>query len=163
MGFYILGVLLIVVLVAVLVDTRSFFSVAAAAIFAGSIALVVIVMLSALDMTHWSERRTLEQHSLVALNTGSSTSGQFFLGTGHIDNEPVVRWTETTEWGTVVLKHAPAHKVQVKEDSALPSVVYVGGCDDSGVAFPWATDCLVTNYIFYVPEGSIYSEFTFQP
>lgn len=126
-----------------------------------------IVLCASLTMEVETGREyKVEERPLVALSTGDTVSGSFFLGIGSVDGEATIRWTERTESGSVVLKEIPADRAEVFEDgSENPTVERWGSCA-TWVSFPGLEEgdvCSPNHTIFRVPAGSVLSNYEFAP
>lgn len=97
------------------------------------------------------------EHSITALQDGSSTRGSFFLGSGRIDSDPVFFYYENSD-GVYRLKHVFADEASVVESSGPAHVdVYKNKANSELFGLPFSSD---TTYRFYVPNGSILRNFT---
>lgn len=103
----------------------------------------------------------VRSEQLSALNTSDKTSGQFFLGSGTVDDKPVVRFmTKDSEGGyRVETKNFSTSKVYEIPDGASPRME----CSQAFLLPHWSLNekqpVGESNCKFYVPEGSIIEDY----
>lgn len=103
----------------------------------------------------------IRSEQLSALNTSDKTSGKFFLGSGTVDDKPVVRFmTKDSEGGyRVETKNFNTSKVYEIPDESSPRME----CSQVFLLPHWSLDQKQpvgeSTCKFYVPEGSIIEDY----
>ncbi len=106
----------------------------------------------------------ISEAPLVALTTSSEISGSFFLGSGRIDENQVFSYLRKEPDGAATLQSHLAEDSFVYETSdVLAHVEYWTGCYDDGILFPWTICSRWEDARFYVPEGSVISDYQVTP
>lgn len=108
-----------------------------------------------------TEYQLYETQNLSALKDNSSISGSFFLGSGTVDEHTVYKYVTDTDKGKLIC-----------ELSAENSDIYINECDEQsrveiyseGFVSDWYAWFAFTGWsnnevIFYIPEGSLTTEF----
>lgn len=102
---------------------------------------------------------------LATLQDGQSVHGQFFLGSGSIDSEPVFFYYEKTGKSSYKLRHLSASHAVIVESDETPKVVQECRVYNASViVWPIPTDKSADCHggvatKFYVPKGSIQNNF----
>lgn len=109
----------------------------------------------------------ISRSNLGDLNDGTTTQGQFFLGTGTIDDKQVYSYYKETGPSQYKLSRIDAdgddgsYDVLVQEDSTTPYVETIGRKDIPHVNPWWGFGIPIytlDHVIFHVPKGSIKSD-----
>lgn len=126
-----------------------------------------VITLGVIENTH--DKVPIETN-LAALSDGTSASGSFFLGSGSVEERPVFFYYAEVN-GNYYLKHVRADTVTVRMTNGEPRMVRY--CGDYTTAPGWVKWPLSDNFwegsyiecakrdqtVFYVPEGSIQSNY----
>lgn len=96
-----------------------------------------------------------ETYTISAIQDGRTIQGRFFLGSGTIEGVQVFSYYQNTD-GYKTLESSPAAYSRIIECDCVPAVEI--SWVESGI---WSTTPdKETDYIFYVPEGSIVTNYT---
>lgn len=107
--------------------------------------------------------RVTGTEDLVALNTGSDTRGQFFLGSGYVDSELVYMYLTTEDNGVVVPKEVDKYGVGIIEtDERGPEVEHRYYVYEPFLV-PWEITSRWGLHWFYVPDGTIVPSYNVNP
>lgn len=135
-----------------------FFATIGMQIAAFVLAVIPILICGAIMADNIPISETRETISIYALADNRSTSGNFFLGIGSVDDDVKYYYVEQTELGKHV-SSVPADNAYITE-SDTPTLTTVGyHWANSG--WNWLGVCLIdNNYIFAVPAGSVTEDYT---
>lgn len=105
-----------------------------------------------------------EPQYLVNLKDGSSITGDFFIGIGHVDEEMKYSFYVETEDNIFELKTIEADEAKISYIKEGERPYLTTHCDDYSALNPklrlWSDrDCFFNDIIFYVPKGSIKSDY----
>lgn len=120
---------------------------------AGFGALMLLTAFGTYDVV---EKR--DTYQLAALGTGSETSDSFFLGTGSIDEEPVVQFVIKGNDGWNTIEQVKQSRSKIKEDTDNPHVTYVYTTKSNPWILPFEWNGNRT-YEFNVPEDTIVNNY----
>jgi hypothetical protein len=118
--------------------------------------------------TGTDESRSWET-KLRALNTGSEVHGQFFLGSGRIDEDPVFSFLYEQADGGVKLSSVPADRSTVYEHETNNDRPFLTTTETHRAANQfWAPFTLSPRvsgyqYDFHIPEGSVLNSYEVTP
>lgn len=112
------------------------------------------------------ESQLARTNDLAALRTGSSVEGTFFLGTGRVDDKPVIRYVTREADGAAVLREVEARQARVYEDAGDDQPRLDVYCPV--LTNPWLTPApfapqLRCGYYFHVPAGSVLESYEVAP
>lgn len=98
--------------------------------------------------------------NLANLQDGSSTSGGFFLGTGHIDEKQVFTYYKETDNGKFQLRNLENDTdVFVVQDTKGEAYVETTQTDVNPAWSLWGVGGYIEKTEFHVPKGSIKTDF----
>lgn len=135
-------------------------------VIGGAVIGTIVISIPATEIT---SDTVIISHNIVSMKDGTSTEGSFFLGSGVIGNKPSFTYYEQDASGAVRLKHVNANDASVVQYDGPPKVTEE--CDsykDSPTLWTWPIgdiwaeddiDCWGENIVFYVPEGSVKTDF----
>lgn len=138
--------------------------------FVGGILWLLVGVFGVGMLAHWgstTEKTDTKVYTLTALETGNQTSGTFFLGSGRLDGTPVFSYLYQDKNGGYRLDTKRAsNSVVYEDDSEKPRLeidVY------TTTPNPWIAPFLPLGETnkgenkFYVPEGSVLSNYQVTP
>lgn len=127
------------------------------AFFLFAVAVLITFAASPHYLDTWSASK--DTHSLTALKTDSSIEGRgYFLGGGYVDGKRVLNYIQT-DGDAYYVKSSDADDSVIHESDGKPKVIHehvVGG-------FWWLAPFPLgkgDSYDFYVPKGSVLSDYT---
>lgn len=132
----------------------------------GAVVMVIASIVLSFVATVTGEDRTRSWDvKLRALNTGSEIHGQFYLGSGQIDEKPVFRFLYEQADGGVKLSSVPASKTTVYEEDTAPRLTtYETQRHANGFWAPFGITAFKSYaYEFRVPEGSVLKTYEVTP
>lgn len=108
-----------------------------------------------------TEYELYETQNLSALKDNSSISGSFFLGSGTVDEHMVYKYVTDTDKGKLICElSSVGSDIYINECDEQPRVELFNECFTSDW-FEWFafTGWGNSEVIFYIPEGSLTTEF----
>lgn len=126
------------------------------AVLAGFFTLLALLVISGVSSPSTTETST----ELRNLNTGSETSGSFFLGSGYVDEERVLNYIERDSDGGNRVYSVEADKAVIYEDTDSPRLVTVAAAHGEWLWGAGNAPFIERTYKFYVPEGSVFEDYT---
>lgn len=126
-----------------------------------AVGIIFLVLTSAVG-----ELQHTRTSALAALRTGTSVEGTFFLGSGRVDDKPVIRYVERQSDGAAVLRDVEAWKARIYEDAGDTDPRLDVYC--SVLTNPWLTPVPLApqvrcGYYFHVPAGSVLESYEVTP
>lgn len=102
---------------------------------------------------------------LAALKTSNAIQGQFFLGSGTVDEEQVIRYIERSDDGSVVLQEVAARKARIYEgEDTKPYLDIYCNVIDNPWLLPFRFEPnLRCGYYFHIPAGSVLESYEVAP
>lgn len=97
----------------------------------------------------------IHDEPIYALVDNSGTDGTLFLGTGQIKDTLVYRYVVKDEFGRYSVKQHNCSESYIVYTDETPHITTIENEFDSKGLRWWYDDIKNTEYIFYVPEGSI--------
>lgn len=124
-------------------------------IFGGIVALVINIGVSGA----LASEAVTTTNNLTTLQDGSQTTGTFFLGSGYVDGKQVFSYYEK-RGGAYYLESIDAEHAKVVESSGQPRVEHT--CDQTTSVWISVFSTCWNNYdyTFYVPKGSVVTNYT---
>ena len=131
----------------------AFFGVAGISAVIGAVVTFIIFWIPATQAYSYTEATK----PLVALDTSSQQAGQFFLGTGSMNNKRTLNFIRQEE-GYVKLDYSLAEDSRIFEGSEKATFTeYIWSYDNPWV-LPW-TWRTGYSYDFHVPEGTVQGDY----